>query len=405
MELRRRFAVEFDQARTFGTWCAGGVLGLAFGLQIWMLQPSDPLGMLRLGANAPVLFWHGEWFRLITANLLHATPRHALGDAVCLVMIGTVIERLIGLQRTILVLMATAMVAQAASGVTTGVPTRQLFFVGLSGGLCGLLSALAVVKCWFRATLPSGLRSGEIAWWISMVLGAGIIPVALQWVDIVAPAVGAAAGIALGLLLCRGCADITDFRHPQALTSAAFATIMLVWGGAVAAAIWHTSDPTAMNVDRARLMTGMLSGSRSFPPDQQNLVAWDVAVDVRVSPALLEQASELAARAVATAMRANSGSVATAAYIDTRAALDFRRGDAVQAMRREFPLIGRGEPFTAHFTQFLDRVLRQDGLQVIGEVGPAAPSVALGSGVLRLATNEAAPAGARVYAVLRGVGA
>ncbi len=399
IEARSARAAAIGQLRPWGSLGAVAMLGLAAGAQMLLVPSGNPVALLYAGANAPALVWHGEWFRVVAANLLHATPRHALADAALLWLTGSALERLAGASRMLLVLLCTAIVAQTAAALTGDLPPSQLFTMGLSGGLLGLLGALAVVIRRFGPSLPIGLRPG-IASWLAMTAGIISTSVFTSGVSGVGMFAGGVAGTGLGALLCWGCADIRAFRQRDAAISIAWAISMAVWACALGVGLWQIAAPQSRTTEQATLAASMLAGAR-IPATQQNDIAWEVAVNPDASPDLLNSATELATRAVATAVRADPKSRQTGAFVDTLASLDFRRGDPVLAMRREIGWIGANPAFDLHFTEFLDRTLREDGIQIFGDIGPAAPTVTLGHGVLQLTVDEAAPAGARVFAVLR----
>ena len=71
-------------------------LVLGWLLTEWAGSSLDTRTMLRLGANAPGLTTHGEWWRLLTSVFLHVGLLHLLFNGYALWVFGDFVERAVG---------------------------------------------------------------------------------------------------------------------------------------------------------------------------------------------------------------------------------------------------------------------------------------------------------------------
>jgi rhomboid protease GluP len=109
-----------------------------------------PIGLLSLGAlpNLSVAGLGGstDWWRYVSSAFLHQSPLHLAGNAIGVLVVGTMVERLYGR----LVTMATfTLTAVAAGGLWVAASAADVvplgtYTVGASGGLCGLIGLLVM---------------------------------------------------------------------------------------------------------------------------------------------------------------------------------------------------------------------------------------------------------------------
>jgi rhomboid protease GluP len=127
-------------------------------LAVWCVEAAvtgqvhagRPIGLLSLGAlpNVTVAGRGGssDWWRYVSSALLHQSPLQLAGNAVGVLVVGTMIERLYGR----LVTLATFTLAAVAAGglwvvaSSAGVVPRGTYTVGASAGLCGLIGLLVM---------------------------------------------------------------------------------------------------------------------------------------------------------------------------------------------------------------------------------------------------------------------
>ena len=110
----------------------------------WML-PAAPIArsaMIDAGAVAPWLVRDGQWWRLLTAAFLHFDLPHLLGNLSALFLLGPPLAARTGQARLLVLFVATALLGNVASQ-WLGDPVAVK--AGASGGICGLMGALAGV--------------------------------------------------------------------------------------------------------------------------------------------------------------------------------------------------------------------------------------------------------------------
>ena len=414
MDARHSLAQTRGQAWPWATLAALIALGASYGIQRAFTSPDDGLSILNAGADAPLLFtglFAEQWWRMVSSTMLHLNASHVISNALALLVFGTLLERLAGLHRTVIVMLLTGICASLVSAELHGLlPARllppHLYAIGFSGAIFGLIGAFAVLSWRFRTAIPPGMRLPRAIWIALALLDGPLIllvrPELMSQVDILAHAGGFAAGLALGALFALEATDTTALRRPAIWAQAGFFAILAVWTSGLVLAAVHARDPAALRQDRAAMASRLLGGGIGLAEASfSNAVAWSIAMDPAAPAPLLEQASELAARAVTFAVRAKPKDNSWAAASDTLAVLEYRRGDLGSALRREIPLLGWRKDVDEHFAAFLDQSEREGGPQVWNGVRDDLPRLTLQNGAFRLTVPEALPAGARLYAVLR----
>jgi rhomboid protease GluP len=142
----------------------------------------------------------GEFWRLVTATLLHGGPQHLFGNAVALFILGMVCEHAFGWQQFLLLYAVSGLSGSIVSALSGAGPS-----VGASGAIFGLQAAAIVLFRRHRARLL--LRDRRIGFvllaWAIYSIASGIVT---PYVDN-----GAHLGGALGGALCA------RFLHPVVL--------------------------------------------------------------------------------------------------------------------------------------------------------------------------------------------
>lgn len=111
--------------------------------------------LFALGAlNSKALMSDGQWYRLFTAPLLHASIAHIVGNGVALLMGGWLLERLVGRLWFFALFVVGAF---GGSFMSLAVGSPNLISVGASGALMGLFAALCVSS--FRLASGTPARS------------------------------------------------------------------------------------------------------------------------------------------------------------------------------------------------------------------------------------------------------
>jgi rhomboid protease GluP len=162
------------------------------------------------GAKINEAIYEGEWYRLITATLLHAqTPIHIFFNGYALYMIGMDLEAFAGRWR-----FAAIYVISGLAGSVASLAFSRYSGVGASGAIFGLIGALAVYYGLHRRLFG---KMGQMQFWniiavIGLNVGLGfsnIFPI-----DNAAHIGGLIAGAAVGFVLCPRYA-LGEWRLPN----------------------------------------------------------------------------------------------------------------------------------------------------------------------------------------------
>jgi rhomboid protease GluP len=116
--------------------------------------------MLAGGAVAPWLVRDGEWWRLASAVFLHFDLKHLIGNMSALMFLGPPLAAQIGHLRTTTLFLATGVAGNLVSQI---LGNEAAVKAGASGGVCGLLGALAGVALARMATAEDA-RGRRPAW-------------------------------------------------------------------------------------------------------------------------------------------------------------------------------------------------------------------------------------------------
>lgn len=211
-----------------GILLAGGVVR---GTADRWLGPHGSEKILLAAAHIPEFVRHGEWWRLITATLLHANPSHLLLNIVGLFVLGRPVEAAWGPARFTLLTAGAAL-----GGSLVALPQDGLVSVGASGALFGLLAALAMlgVRLWSRLTrgLQLSMVVAPTVLLIAMLTIGAVIQQGSGRVDLHAHLGGAFVGAVLALVL-RPQLPLGELRparpgREHVMTSLAIAVSLLV---------------------------------------------------------------------------------------------------------------------------------------------------------------------------------
>lgn len=359
---------------------------------------ESPLGLLRFGANAPVLIADGQWFRLFAANFLHANAPHLYMNGLGLLTLGSLLERLLGPWRLTSIYLLSAFAGSAASAAAARGPLS----VGASTAIFGLLGALAWIEWRFRQELPAGFRQSRRWWFFILGLNA-ILPLLVPQIDFAAHAGGFFAGMLATRVLCAHPACIRRPRPAprgvQLLTLALVALFAVALARAVKHAL-HTPE-----TDQLRVTQAILS-DRSTDAASLNEIAWGYAVSHSASRAQLELA--LRAAASATALAPESPEI-----LDTLATLHFRLGELERAIELERRALGASDDpvLFSQLARFLSARSQRRGPL---EIGPGAsaralsiaapPAAGSAEGDLVLRVGQPYVDGAEAWILMRGQG-
>ncbi|MEM7674389.1 MAG: rhomboid family intramembrane serine protease, partial [Myxococcota bacterium] len=273
--------------------------------------------MLAMGANAPSLVAKGEYFRLATANLLHADIVHAVVNLAGLRVLGPMVERLWGPWRFLIVFLS-ASIGGAAASTWWSMP---LISVGASTGLMGLLGAYFVLWLRHRHSMPPSFVISSDRW-ITLAIINGILWWSVSSIDHWGHFGGALVG-GLCALVMRSPTDTLQTSTPQRGAQIVGTALLAIFALAVGQAAWTASERPL-----SEPLSIMLSAEATRSPVNANNVAWAIATDPRAKPSLL-RAAERAAR---TAVTHSDDDNLRAHCLDTHATVLYRLGRFRQAV-------------------------------------------------------------------------
>jgi len=198
IEAQQQLAAEFGKRSIVVTISLLVVIGILFGIELATAAIGQPGQMLRLGANAPELVRAGQWWRLVTAGLLHVNVQHVMLNAAALFFTGAILEKLVGRARFVVIALTASIVGNVASTLFGSFSMS----IGASSCIFGLLGALLVVQHTKHATLPLALVVAPKRW--VYLLGLNALISLLPGIDLSAHVGGFLAGALLGAAFVPG---------------------------------------------------------------------------------------------------------------------------------------------------------------------------------------------------------
>ncbi len=321
----------------------GRVLALLC-LAVFLLQVLGRPTVDLAGEFSAPLVAAGEWWRLVTANFLHASPAHLALNALGLVILGGLVERVVGGAATVFVMAASgagAMLGSAVAGYASAVGASGIFF-GLIGSLL-----------WLEFRRPQDLPA---AWRLPRRLFVGAVvaeSLMLAFVPGIAHAAHFGGLLAGALATALASPPALEPRRPRAWLAAANLVVLglgvVSFGWAARAVV--VPDPAAV----ARRAEMLLAVPGIHPVDLNN-EAWRIAISSEPTPGQLEVAERLARRAVSETRRTDPN------LLDTLAEVLFAAGRSPEALEiiDEAILLAPGESY-----------FREQRRRFLGERAPA----------------------------------
>lgn len=141
MLLSRRLDFERRMSRApRATLAVIGVLAAVFAVEVAMEALDTPETLVAMGALARPAVLAGQYWRMITATLLHGSFAHLAGNAVALYILGMVCEHAFGRAQLVLLYAASGVAGSLLSVIVSPGPS-----VGASGAIFGLQAAAIVL--------------------------------------------------------------------------------------------------------------------------------------------------------------------------------------------------------------------------------------------------------------------
>ena len=174
-----------------------GLLALlvgVFAVEVLRGGSTDTLTLLRLGANFPPFVFDGQWFRLLTAALLHIGPLHLLMNAWALWQLGRLSEITFGGPATLALFVITGITGSALTLLDTKVSA------GASGALFGIEGALLSFFLRHRERLTASGKAllKQLLVWSGFMLVYSFAVPGIDWLGHIGGLLG---GLAIGWAL------------------------------------------------------------------------------------------------------------------------------------------------------------------------------------------------------------
>lgn len=209
------------------------------------------------GLNRTLVLQKGEWYRVLTAPLMHGDQTHIISNGIALLIAGNMLERLVGRAW-----FGTLFVVGALGGslMSLAVDPADLVSVGASGAIMGLCAGVLAIS--FH--LPPGPDRAKLRGWAIYILIPSLLPFATRsgiQVDYAAHFGGAIAGAVVGFVLLR--------LWPRAEIWPRFrqAAFVVCSGGALLALACFV--PLALNYSRYTLVR-LLAPNHQFAGSEQD---------------------------------------------------------------------------------------------------------------------------------------
>ncbi len=175
---------------------------LVFGFQLLWGGSSQNEALLRLGALAVPNVLAGEWWRLITANVLHSGPLHLLLNVMALLILGPFVEMSLGMGRYLLIYWGAGV---GAMGILTLLQATQrtelALVVGASACIMGLLGATAAIllSLWRQHHSPFALRRLRLI--LLIIFLQTLFDLSVPQISVMGHLSGLVIGFGLGIIL------------------------------------------------------------------------------------------------------------------------------------------------------------------------------------------------------------
>ncbi|GAA0116880.1 rhomboid family intramembrane serine protease [Clostridium senegalense] len=157
----------------------------------------DTRAIIVLGGMVNLLVKNGEYYRLFTAGFLHASVLHLTLNMIALNAIGSIVEKILGKGKFIIVYILSLIFASYGSYVVANVKLGIGISVGASGAIFGLLGSLLIIvflnKKVFGKTVLRGITEVIV---VNLLIGFFV-----PNIDITAHVIGGIAGAIITFLI------------------------------------------------------------------------------------------------------------------------------------------------------------------------------------------------------------
>jgi rhomboid protease GluP len=140
--------VDFEQGMGYAPPGTLAIIALLVAVFVWELSRGalqSQASLVGAGALVRSRVLEGEYWRMLSATLLHGSFEHLLGNCVALYILGMAGEHALGTWRVLLLYVASGVAGSLASVLTGPGPS-----VGASGAICGLMGAVILILYKYR---------------------------------------------------------------------------------------------------------------------------------------------------------------------------------------------------------------------------------------------------------------
>ncbi len=145
----------------------------------------------------PSIFYNHEYYRIITYMFLHSNINHIANNMLILLILGEVLERVIGKVRFSAIYLIAGIVAGISSASYNMIYKYNVISVGASGAIFGVIGAMAYIVLVNKGRVDN-ISKSQMMLFIGMSLYSGFTS---QGVDNIAHVSGLIAGVILAALL------------------------------------------------------------------------------------------------------------------------------------------------------------------------------------------------------------
>lgn len=186
-------------------WMTIGIISVCIVYYVLSLQQSQHSGtylspdsnaLIKLGALVGDRVRAGEWWRLLTVGLLHGSIIHLGMNMLALYYLGPPIENWQGSWRLLVAFIGSVFIGSLASYVWNS----DVFSVGASGGIFGLLGFLCAILLRYYKEFPPQTRESLMKYLRSMLL-INLVISFLPQIDFAAHIGGLIGGFVIGMII------------------------------------------------------------------------------------------------------------------------------------------------------------------------------------------------------------
>jgi membrane associated rhomboid family serine protease len=140
--------IDFEQGMSYAPPGTLAIIALLVAVFVWQLSSGalqSRTGLIDAGALVRTRVLEGEYWRMLSATLLHGGFEHLLGNCVALYILGMAGEHALGAWRVFVLYVASGLAGSLASVLAGPGPS-----VGASGAICGLMGAVILILYKYR---------------------------------------------------------------------------------------------------------------------------------------------------------------------------------------------------------------------------------------------------------------